>query len=403
MESLAAFSSLSFVSIVYLFMKQSSNSRSKIVGKRLKSRISLNELPETKNISLLLAAKGKETDTAPVWVMRQAGRYLPEFRAMRKIHDFFSLCQNPELATEVTLQPLKRFKDLDAVIVFSDILVIPQAMGMEVLMIKGRGPVFPNPLRQTSDVNTLDLKLTLSETELDNQLGYVFDVVNLTRQEVKGSVPVIGFSGGPFTLLCYMIEGGSSRNFEKTKSWYLNNLDSFKELLRRLTIIIIDYCEQKALAGAQLLQIFESSACQLPSNRFFELSFPYLRDISIELRKRLGNNYPLTVFARGANEEDVLERLEKETEYDVIQVDWKIKPSEARKRVINKTIQGNFDPCNLFAAKDKIDEAVKEMIEGFNGKDDYRYIANLGHGMLPSHDPTHLEAFFKAVKKHTKR
>lgn len=399
----AAFVALSLIPLILRSLKTKEKedkfAPDRIVGKRLEKRVSLKDFPKTKNVNLLLAAKGKKPKSIPIWIMRQAGRYLPEFRELRKQYDFFTMCQNPQVATTVTLQPLKRFPDLDAVIVFSDILVIPQAMGMEVLMVPGRGPVFPNPLATPSDISKLDLKLT--EKMLEDRLGYVFDVVNLTRQQVKGQVPVIGFSGAPFTLLGYMIEGGGSKTYEKVKKWILNHNKETHLLLDALSTIIIDYCVKKVEAGAQLIQIFESSAGELPVEQYFEICFKYLQKIGKGLRQRLGPDFPLTVFARRANQDSVLERLENETDFDVIGIDWTMTAQSARKRVVKKAVQGNLDPCALFASKHKIREYTIRMLDDFDVKNNSAYIANLGHGMMPAHDPEHLGTFIKAVKEYS--
>jgi len=358
-------------------------------------RLPLDALPETKNDLLLRAARGERTERAPVWMMRQAGRYLPEFREMRKSADFFTMCQNPELATEVTLQPLERFETLDAVIVFSDILVIPQAMGLECRMVPGRGPVFPEPLVDAEHLSRLNFQPDIEET-----LGYVFDVVNLTRQRVRGRVPVIGFSGAPFTLMGYMIEGGGSRNLSKAKRWLLNTPDAAHRLLQGLTDIIVEYVVGKVRAGAQLLQIFESNAGDLTPAQFEEFSLPYLVQIvervKAELKRQGLPVVPMTVFARGANQEGTLEKLAA-SGYDVVGLDWGIEPAVARRRVGDKaTVQGNLDPCTLYASPSRIRAEVEKMLRGFGPQ---RYIGNLGHGMLPDHSPEHAHAFILAVQE----
>jgi len=365
-------------------------------GRDKVARKALEDMEPTRNDLLLRAARGEETERVPVWMMRQAGRYLPEFRELRKRCDFFTMCQTPELACEVTLQPLERFHNLDAVIVFSDILVVPQAMGMECRMIPGKGPTFPEPLRTPEDLEKLNFKPDLEDT-----LGYVFDVVNLTRQRVKGRVPVIGFAGAPFTLMNYMVEGGGSRNLAKAKGWLLNYPEASHRLLQGLTDIIVEYVVGKVAAGAQLLQIFESNGGDLTPELYREFSRPYLVQIVDRVKARLEEDklpvVPMTVFARGVNSEGAIEDL-AETQYDVVGVDWCIDASEARKRVpaSKKTLQGNLDPCTLYASKERIYEEVEKMIKKFGTKN---YIANLGHGMLPDHNPEHARAFIDAVQK----
>lgn len=335
--------------------------------------------------------------------MRQAGRYLPEFRELRRHTDFFTMCQTPELACEVTLQPLERFPTLDAVIVFSDILVVPQAMGMECRMLPGRGPVFPEPLLGPGDLGRLNFKPDVEKT-----LGYVFDVVNLTRQKVDGRVPVIGFAGAPFTLMGYMIEGGGSKTMSKTKAWLYKHPEASTVLLQGITDIVIEYVVGKVRAGAQLLQIFESNGGDLTPAQYRQFSLPFLEQIATRVKQRLAEEglpvVPMTVFARNVRHQGALEQLAA-TDYDVVGLDWGIEPAAARKLLPAKarakgkaavTVQGNLDPCALYASPDLIREHVTEMLLGFGTK---RYIANLGHGMLPDHDPEHAHAFIKAVQE----
>lgn len=359
-------------------------------------RVPLDQFRDAENDLILRAARGERTERVPVWMHRQAGRYLPEFRELRKTADFFTMCQDPELATEVTLQPLERFPTLDAVIVFSDILVVPQAMGMEVQMVAGRGPVFPDRLKTPEDLERLNFKPDMEKT-----LGYVYDVVNLTRQRVNARVPVIGFSGAPFTLMGYMIEGGGSKTFSKVRSWLYNHPEASKRLLQGLTDIIIEYLVGKVRAGAQLLEVFESSGGELTPELYKEFSHPYLCEIATKVKAELKRQglpvVPMTVFGRNVRHEGSLEML-ADSDYDTLSLDWNISPAVARRRVdISKaSLQGNFDPCALYASPEHIKELVREMLQGFGTQ---RYIANLGHGMLPDHDPEHAHAFIKAVQE----
>jgi uroporphyrinogen decarboxylase len=306
------------------------------------------------------------------------------------------MCQNPEIACEVTLQPLERFPTLDAVIVFSDILVVPQAMGLECRMTPGRGPVFPHPISKPSDLSRLNLT-----PNIEDSLGYVFDVVNLVRQQVAGRVPVIGFAGAPFTLMGYMVEGGGSKTLAKAKAWLLNHAAESHGLLQALTDIIVQYLVGKVRAGAQLLQVFESNAGDLSPAHFFEFSLPYLAQIvkrtKAELQRQGLPAVPMTVFARGANYDGALERL-ADSGYDVVGLDWCIEPQAARKRVpvAKAGLQGNMDPCYLYASKERIRDEVRAMLKGFGTQ---HYIANLGHGMMPDHDPQHAGAFITAVQE----
>ena len=361
-----------------------------------RKRLPLEDFPKLKNDLLLRAAKGEAVERVPVWMMRQAGRYLPEFRELRKTADFFTMCQTPELACKVSLQPLERFETLDAVIIFSDILIIPQAMGMEVLMVPGRGPVFPQPLVTPQDLDRLDMNPDIEET-----LGYVFDAVNLTRERIAGKVPLIGFSGAPFTLMGYMVEGGGSKTLSKVKTWLVRYPQDTHKLLQALMDVIVAYLVEKVAAGAQLLQIFESNGGDLSPAHFNEFSLPYLANIATRVKQSLLERglpvVPMTVFARGSNQEGALEAL-ADGDYDAVSLDWRIEPAVARKRIPadKATIQGNLDPAMLYASKGDIRDAVKEMLQGFGTR---RYIANLGHGMHPDHDPEHAHAFILAVQQ----
>ncbi|CAG2062819.1 unnamed protein product, partial [Timema podura] len=265
--------------------------------------------PTLKNDRLLRAARGEEVDKVPIWIMRQAGRYLPEFRELRSKHDFFTICQTPELAAEITLQPIQRF-DLDAAIIFSDILVIPQALGMIVEMKPGIGPVLPNPLVEPEDIAKLETPVDVSL-----KLGYVGEAITLVRHRLEGKVPLIGFSGAPWTLMGYMIEGGGSKTMAKSKAW-----------LYRYPLA--------TEAGAQLLQVFESNAEYLGSELFFEFSIPYIREIASKVKagiKQKGlNDVPMTIFAKGAHYG--LEGLAN-SGYDVIGIDWTVDPVKARAAV----------------------------------------------------------------------
>ncbi|XP_069192710.1 uroporphyrinogen decarboxylase [Procambarus clarkii] len=352
--------------------------------------------PVMKNDRLLRAARGEDVDVVPVWAMRQAGRYLPEFREERAKCDFFTMCQTPELSCKVTLQPLNRFP-LDAAIIFSDILVIPQALGMEVEMRAGEGPVFPSPLRGPEDLAKL-----ASPADVCSKLQYVFDALTLTRKKLEGKAPLIGFSGAPWTIMAYMIEGKGSKTMSNAKGWLYKYPEASHKLLKIITDATVSYLVGQAKAGAQLLQVFESHAEHLGPNLFQEFSLPYLKQICDEVKERvlkLGlKDIPMTVFPKGGHY--ALKDLAA-LKYEVIGIDWTVDPVLARKIVgPNKTLQGNLDPCALYADKKHIDTAVKEMVEKFGRE---RYIANLGHGMYPDMDPEHLAAFVEAVHKYSKK
>lgn len=355
-----------------------------------------NGFPAMKNDRLLRAARGEEVDVVPVWVMRQAGRYLPEFREERAKCDFFTMCQTPELSCKVTLQPLKRFP-LDAAIIFSDILVIPQALGMEVKMQPGEGPVFPAPLRGPEDLTRLS-----SPVDVCSKLQYVFDALTLTRKELQGRAPLIGFSGAPWTIMAYMIEGKGSKTMSNAKSWFYKYPDASHQLLKIITDATVSYLVGQAKAGAQLLQVFESHAEHLGPYLFREFALPYLKQICDEVKERVSQlgfeDIPMTVFPKGGH--FALKDLAA-LKYDVIGIDWTVDPILARELVgPNKTLQGNLDPCALYADKKFINSSVKEMLDKFGRN---RYIANLGHGIYPDMDPEHLAAFVEAVHEHSKK
>ncbi|KAL1743916.1 Uroporphyrinogen decarboxylase [Schizophyllum fasciatum] len=357
----------------------------------------MTQFPALKNDLLLRAARGEKTERAPVWVMRQAGRYLPEFRALRAHHEFFEICRTPALACEITLQPVRRYSGLlDAAIIFSDILVVPQAMGMEVVM--NPGPSFPAPLDTPADAEKLP-----QAVDVDVELKYVFDALARTRQELKGEVPLIGFCGAPWTLFAYMVEGGGSKTLQKAKTWLFKHPAESKALLKRIADVCIDYLVGQVKAGAQLLQVFDSWAGELSPHDFAEFSQPTLTQISTGVRQKLTAAGipvpPLTLFAKGANY--ALGALAESAGYDVLGLDWCIDPAEARRIVGGKVaLQGNMDPSMLYGGRAAIEEAVKRMSASF-GKEG-GWIANLGHGITPQVDPEDLKWFFECVHKYSR-
>ncbi|XP_055704274.1 uroporphyrinogen decarboxylase [Phlebotomus papatasi] len=337
--------------------------------------LSNKQFPVLKNDNLLRAARGETVDRIPVWVMRQAGRYLPEFQEVRKKYDFFTVCRTPELACEVTMQPLRRF-DLDASIIFSDILVIPQALGLVVEMHPGKGPVFPDPLNGPADL------ARLTPDGAVDRLKYVGEAITMMRHLLDGKVPLIGFTGAPWTLMGYMIEGGGSKTMSKAKSWISDHPEETRKLLDLLTGIIVDYLEMQVKAGAQMLQVFESSAEHLSKEEFLSVAFPHLKEIPEKLRKKLQEQniepVPMTIFAKGAGHS-----LKEQAKlgYEVIGIDWTVDPLVAREEVgDNITLQGNLDPQDMYKNPEELLFLTKEMVQKFGKK---RYIANLGHGITP--------------------
>ncbi|EJU05996.1 uroporphyrinogen decarboxylase [Dacryopinax primogenitus] len=365
-----------------------------------------NDFPPLKNDLILRAARGERTERAPVWVMRQAGRYLPEFRKVREKHAFFDICQTPALATEITLQPIRRYAGLlDAAIIFSDILVIPQAMGMIVEMPEGKGPTFPHPLADPEDLSRLK-----HPVNVDQELGYVFDAITMTRKELKGEVPLIGFCGSPWTLMAYMIQGGGSRGgFHSAKRWIFQYPTASKELLSRITTICVDFLIGQVRAGAQLVQVFDSWASELSPHDFQEFSLPYLCIIAHRVKSGLSEvgmePVPMILFAKGANY--ALEELAITGGYDVLGLDWCIDPLVARHLVGDSVaLQGNIDPDILYGGKEAIQREVKRMCASFrsNTTDGPKgWIANLGHGITPGVSTEDMGHFLSCVHKYSRQ
>lgn len=346
--------------------------------------------PPLKNDLILRVARGETTSRTPVWMMRQAGRYLPEYQAVRSEHEFFDVVGTPELAAEVTIQPIDRFP-LDAAIIFSDILVVPQALGLEVQMVKGKGPHFPDPVRSPSDMDRL------VDPDVDAELGHVYDAITLTRKELDGRVPLIGFSGAPWTLMAYMIEGGGSKAYKRARAWLYEAPNAAKRLLQRTTDVIVDYLIGQVDAGAQMLQVFDSWAGLLGPKAFRTFGLPYLEEIATRVKKE-HPEVPMVIFAKDAHYS--LEQL-AETEYDVIQLDWTMDPQAARLLLGDRCVlQGNLDPCALYGSPDTIRREVQDMLAGFGP---HRHIANLGHGMHPDHEPDHAGVFIDAVHEQSEQ
>lgn len=338
-----------------------------------------------KNDLLLRTARGEKAERPPIWVMRQAGRYLPEYHQEKGKNDFFECCRSPEIASNLTLQPIDRYDGLiDAAIIFSDILVIPQAMGMEVIMLDGKGPHFPEPLATPEDKQFQEVMER--DVDVKESLKYVYEAITMTRKKLKGRVPLFGFCGAPFTLLCYMVEGGGTKVFKQTKTWIYRYSDASKRLLQKIAELCVEYLAQQVVAGAQIVQVFDSWAGELSPTTFREFSLPYLTYICDHLPKRLQElgqeAVPMVVFAKGANY--ALEELCK-TNYNIVGLDWLNEPKQAYAiaQKHGKVVQGNADPGVLFGGHEAITKVVKEMVEGFGGGKQ-GWIANLGHGMCSS-------------------
>lgn len=334
---------------------------------------------------MLRTLRQEPVERPPVWMMRQAGRYLPSYMRLREKYDFFTRVQTPALACEITLQPIDQL-DADAAILFSDILVIPQAMGMQVLMEEGKGPVLPKTIRSAQDINALT-----TEGAEDN-LCYVYDALQLTKSALNDRVPLIGFAGGPWTILCYMVEGKSSKTWEKAKQFAFTQPQLAQQLLQKITDLSIAYLKRQVKAGADILQVFDSWAGTLGPDEFNQFAKPYLLQIADALQKEA----PLILFPKGSWY--ALEELSRSTA-SAVGIDWCISPQKAREWTGGRvTLQGNFDPARLLAPVADIKKGVKEMINAF-GKQ--KYIANLGHGISPQVPVDHARAFVDAVKEST--
>lgn len=341
-----------------------------------------------KNDRFLRALRREPVDATPVWLMRQAGRYLPEYLATRKqAGSFMGLATNPELACEVTLQPLRRY-DLDAAILFSDILTIPDAMGLGLSFAEGEGPRFARPIRTHADIEKLFVP------DMAKELRYVMDAVSLIRKELNNSVPLIGFSGSPWTLACYMIEGGGSDNFSKIKAMALNDAPALHRLLAIVTDSVIAYLSAQRAAGAQALQVFDTWGGVLSPHMYREFSLRYLQRIAAELPRGEGaDKTPLILFGKG--NAPYLEELAN-TGAEGIGVDWLVTLEEARRRTQNKVaLQGNLDPVTLYADPDGIRREVKRTLESYGPGPGH--IFNLGHGMSPDMNPDHVKVLVDAV------
>lgn len=343
-----------------------------------------------KNDRFLKALWRQPVDRTPVWIMRQAGRYLPEYREVRKqAGSFMNLCTNPELACEVTLQPLRRFP-LDAAILFSDILTIPDAMGLGLHFVEGEGPKFHRPVRSAAEVKSLPVP------DPEDSLAYVMDAVGLIRQRLEGEVPLIGFSGSPWTLATYMVEGGSSKNYGRTKGLLYGDPATAHELLGKLADAVTDYLNAQIARGAQAVQVFDSWGGVLSPETFRDFSLQYMQRIVEGIRPGPdGEPVPVILFSKGCNGH--LEALAR-TGCQALGVDWTISLTEARGRVGDQVaLQGNMDPAILLAPRDVIRQEAAKVLESFGHGTGH--VFNLGHGITPDVDPEHLGALVGAVQE----
>lgn len=339
-----------------------------------------------KNDLFLKALNNETVERPPVWMMRQAGRYLPEFMAIKEKYDFFTRCKTPELASEITVQPIRIIKP-DAAILFSDILVIPQAMGIDVELEDGIGPVLPNPIRKAADVDKVFIP------DINETLGYVMDAIDMTREKLNDEVPLIGFAGSPWTIFCYAVEGKGSKSFDKAKGFCFTNPVAAHLLLQKITDTTILYLKEKVKHGVNAVQVFDSWGGMLSPADYQEFSWDYMNQIV----EALAPETKVIVFGKGCW--FALDEMAK-SKASAIGVDWTITARNARYLTGGKkTLQGNFDPSRLLSPIPVIKKMVHEMIDEF-GKDNY--IVNLGHGILPNIPVDHAKAFVEAVKEYKK-
>ena len=341
-----------------------------------------------KNDTFLRALRREPTPYTPIWIMRQAGRYLPEYNATRKrAGNFLTLCKTPELATEVTLQPLARFP-LDAAIIFSDILTIPDAMGLDLYFIEGEGPKFRRPLRDEAAIKALRVP------DPEEQLGYVMAAIRMTIGALDGRVPLIGFSGSPYTLACYMIEGGGSDDFRLVKTMLYDRPDLLKHILAINAQAVTAYLKAQVSAGAQALMIFDTWGGNLAHGAYLEFSLPYMQQIVTALKSDPATqNVPLVLFTKGGGL--WLERLAA-TGCDALGLDWTQDLTAARRRVGERVaLQGNLDPMSLFAAPQQVRAQVAGALAAFGSGNGH--VFNLGHGISQHTPPDRVAALVAAV------
>lgn len=342
-------------------------------------------MEQLQNDLFLRACKKQPVERTPIWIMRQAGRYLPEYRAVRANNDFLTMCKTPELAAEVTIQPVDLI-GVDAAIIFSDILVIPEAMGMHLEMHDGKGPVFNHPIRTEKDAENLK-QITAQEN-----LKYVLDAISLTKKELNGRVPLIGFSGAPWTLLTYMVEGHGSKTFSNVKKLIYNNPELAHKILNKLTDVVADYLSAQIEAGANAVQIFDTWAGMLSPRDYLVFALKYVNQVISKVKR---NDEPIIYFPKGVH---YRMRTTADCGADVISVDWTIDLAKARDKIGDKVaIQGNLDPTVLYAEPGFIRREAKKVLQSYgegNG-----HIFNLGHGILPDIKPEHAKALVDFVKE----
>lgn len=343
---------------------------------------------ELKNDLFLRACKKQTVERTPIWIMRQAGRYLPEYREIRERADFITMCKTPELAAEVTIQPVDII-GVDAAIIFSDILVIPEAMGMNLEMIESKGPKLYEPIRNLDQINNLKV------IDPYKDLKYVLDAVALTKKELNNRVPLIGFAGSPWTLMTYMVEGGGSKNFSEIKKFIYNQPKAAHLLLEKISDAVAKYLSAKIEVGVNAIQIFDTWGGLLSQSDFKEFSLQYIEKVISKIKRK---EEPIIVFAKGVHH-SLVDLANSGA--DVISLDWTMNLGEVRNKIGNKVaLQGNLDPTVLYANKEKIKEEAVKVLSSF-GKGS-GHIFNLGHGILPDVDPENAKYLVEVIKNESK-
>jgi uroporphyrinogen decarboxylase len=338
-----------------------------------------------KNDLILRAARGESIERYPIWLMRQAGRILPEYRAVRgQLSGFKELVETPERAAEVTVQPVDLL-GVDAAIIFSDILVVPEAMGLEYQMIEKKGPWFEKTIRSQEGMKMID-----SDFDVNDRLGYVMEAISLTNKELDGRVPLIGFAGAPWTIFCYMTEGQGSKTFSESRKILYTNPSLAHDLLNRITNVTIQYLKAQINAGAHMVQVFDSWAGILPEDQYAEFGLKYMDRIASAITE-----VPVTLFSKGAyNSIGDLANMNCNT----IGVDWNMRMNEVRETVgETRTLQGNLDPCALYSTHSEVERLTNNMLDSFKSK---RHIVNLGHGVYPDVDPEKVKTLIQTVKSY---
>ena len=337
------------------------------------------------NDLILRAAKGESIERYPVWLMRQAGRILPEYRAVRsKLSGFKELVETPEFAAEVTIQPVDLL-GVDAAIIFSDILVVPEAMGLEYQMLEAKGPWFEKTIRSEEG-----LKFAETDFDIEDRLGYVLEAIKIANKELGGRVPLIGFAGAPWTIFCYMVEGHGSKTFSESRKLLYTNPILAHELLGRITEVTIKYLKAQVKAGAHMLQLFDSWAGILGTEQYAEFGLKYIDKIVSAI-----NEVPVTVFSKGAiSSVEAISKLDCNT----VGLDWNMDIVKIREQIgETRTLQGNLDPCALYASHAAVESSTINMLNSFTSR---RHIVNLGHGVYPDIDPEKVKTFIKTVKNY---